>query len=308
MNVKKKAPFKKSSLIPILFFIAIVAAYFVLPGQQQTSFTDGSGSTIEITKKPIRVVSLVPAITEIIFKVGADETLKGVTEHDTIPAGTPPKKIMGGFFSPDIDKIKEINPDMIFISSLHDEVREEFGDKAILIELDAHSVQDIYENISIIGRIFQKEEAARETIDNIKKEFHAAANKVKTISGLSKKRTIRLMGGDSVMVPGDDSFQNSYIRAAGGIPPTLNRTGNVVPITKEEWLDFNPQVIYACNEMSKAAGIIQNEPGWKDVDAVREGKIFYFPCNLTCRASINAGNFVTWLSSSIYEDEFLQKK
>ena len=110
------------------------------------------------------------------------------------------------------------------------------------------------------------------------------------------------------MVPGDDSFQNSYIRAAGGIPPVLNKTGNVVSITKEEWIDFNPQVIYACNKESRAARIIQSEPGWKDVDAVREGNIFYFPCDLTCRASINAGNFVTWLSSRIYEDAFLKKE
>ena len=306
--MKQTALFKKTVLFFILIFLASVAAYFqFLPGHYHTTFTDGSGSTIEIIKKPARVVSLVPAITEIIFKVGADETLKGVTEHDKIPAGAAPRKIMGGFFSPDTEKIEEVNPDMIFVSSLHEEVREEFGDRAILIELDAHSVQDIYENISIIGRIFQREKAALRTIDNIKKEFEATAQKVKAVPQVLKKRTIRLMGGDSVMFPGDDSFQNSYIRAAGGIPPILNKTGNVVPITKEEWLAFNPQVIYACNEMSRAAEIIRNEPGWKDVDAVREGNVFFFPCDLTCRASINAGDFVTWLSSSIYEDKFLKR-
>lgn len=307
--MKNRTPFKKISFFPILIFLVAVAAYFQLvPGPYQASFTDGSGSTIEITKKPARVVSLVPAITEIIFKVGAGEAVKGVTEHDNLPEDVSPRKIMGGFFSPDIEKIEEIAPDMIFVSSLHEEVREAFGNRAVLVELDAHSVQDIYENISIIGRIFQKEDAALRTINNIKKEFHATANKIAAIPELSKKRTIRLMGGDSVMVPGDDSFQNAYIRAAGGIPPVFNKTGNVVPITKEEWIDFNPQVIYACNEMSRAAGIIQSDPGWRDVDAVREGKIFYFPCDLTCRASINAGNFVSWLSSRIYEDKFLKNE
>ena len=307
--MKKSTKPKKFSLLPIIIFLIAVAAYFLFtPGQYHASFTDGSGAAIEITKRPARVVSLVPAITEIIFKVGAEETLKGVTEHDKLPAGAPPRKIMGGFFSPDIEKIKEINPDVIFVSSLHEEVREEFGDRAILIELDAHSVQDIYENISIIGMVFEVEDNALRTIDNIKKEFTATANKVEAIPEVAKKRTVRLMGGDSVMVPGDDSFQNSYIRAAGGIPPVLNKTGNVVPITKEEWINFNPQVIYACNKESRAAGIIQSEPGWKDVDAVREGKIFYFPCDLTCRASINAGNFVSWLSSRIYKDAFLKKE
>ncbi|MBW2014863.1 MAG: hypothetical protein JRI69_13950 [Deltaproteobacteria bacterium] len=54
------------------------------------------------------------------------------------------------------------------------------------------------------------------------------------------------MGRDPVMTPGDDSFQNEMIRAAGGIPPVLGKKGHIVVMTKEEWVRFNPQVIYAC--------------------------------------------------------------
>ncbi len=45
-------------------------------------------------------------------------------------------------------------------------------------------------------------------------------------------------------------------------------------------------------------------PGWKDVEAVRTGRIHYFPCALTCRASVHAGEFVAWLAATIYEEEF----
>ena len=43
------------------------------------------------------------------------------------------------------------------------------------------------------------------------------------------------------------------------------------------------------------------------MDAVKNGRIFYFPCALTCRAATNTGNFVGWLSSRIYADQFSRK-
>lgn len=305
--MKKLNALQKICLIAATISLAILGSYSHSMSRQ-LQFTDGSGSQIEITRKPSRVVSLVPAVTEIIFKLNADSALRGVTYHDTHPSGVTDKKIMGGFFNPSLKKIEEVNPDMIFLSSLHDEVRERFRGRAILIELDAHSVQDIYDNISLIGNIFHKEAEAFKTIGKIKKELRTISGKVKAIPQLTKKRTIRLMGRESIMAPGDDSFQNAYIRAAGGIPPVFNKEGNIVPVTKEEWINFNPQVIYACGEDSRAAAILRNEPGWKDVDAVKEGKIFYFPCELTCRASVNAGYFVSWLSSRMYEEEFFKKE
>jgi ABC-type Fe3+-hydroxamate transport system substrate-binding protein/adenosylcobinamide amidohydrolase len=308
-SMKRGKIFQKVIPIITIAFLTVIGSLSpALSHPTHLSFIDGSGKKIVITKTPSRVVSLVPAVTEMIFKLDAGSALKGITYHDIPLPGITDMKIVGGFFSPSIEKIEEINPDVIFISSLHDEVKERFRGKAILIELNAHSVQDIYDNIAIIGKIFHKEERASMIIDSIKEDIEVISKKVKSIPLLKKKRVVRLMGRDSIMAPGDDSFQNAYIRAAGGIPPIFNKRGNVVPVTKEEWIKFNPQIIYACGKDSEAAKIILNEPGWKDVEAVRDGKIFYFPCDLTCRASVNAGYFVSWLSSKIYEDEFFKKE
>jgi adenosylcobinamide amidohydrolase len=98
------------------------------------------------------------------------------------------------------------------------------------------------------------------------------------------------------------------IRAAGGIPPELGKKGDIVVITKEEWMRFNPHIIYGCGGDRETARKFFDRPGWKDVDAVKNGNIFYFPCNLTCRVSTNTGYFVSWLSSRIYTDEFSNKE
>ena len=297
---------KFTLLLFVLFTITWSAApVFSYP----VKFTDSMGNNITIEKRPKCVVSLVPSITEIIFKIGAGDAVKAVTYHDTYPPEMASKEIIGGFFSPSLIAIEKIQPDVIFVSRLHKRIRERFGgDGCQLINLETDSIVDSYKNILLLGRIFKKENEAAGIVHDIKKQLQIIAKKVAKIPDSKRKRVVRLMGRDPVMVPGDDSFQNEMIRAAGGVPPVLGKKGNIVVISREEWMRFNPQVIYGCGDDRETAKKSFNRPGWKDVDAVKNGKIFYFPCDLTCRASTNTGYFVSWLSSKIYTDEFSENE
>ena len=271
-------------------------------------FVDDGGNTIVISKPPRRVVSLVPSVTEILYKIGAGDTIKAVTYHDVYPVENAQKQIVGGYFSPSLDIIASEKPDLIFHSALHQDLKERFKNSHVqLVELETRSMADSLKKILLLGKIFQKEPQAQQLVQSIEKQLHTISEKVAKIPAIDRLRVIRLMGRDKVMTPGDGSFQNEMIRAAGGIPPHLGREGAVTPISREEWIRFNPQVIYGCGGDRKTAEAFFDLPGWKDVDAVKNGRIFYFPCALTCRAATNTGNFVGWLSSRIYADQFSRK-
>ncbi len=287
--------------------IAILWASFVF--SYPVGFTDASGRKLRIEDRPSRVVSLVPSITEIIMGVGAGDTLKAITYHSTYPPETAHKVVIGGFFSPNLDRIEEIKPNLIFYSSLQKEVPERFTKSSCkLINLDMASLADSYRNILLIGKIFDVEKKAEGLVRQIRSKLELIAKKVERIPQDKRKRVVRIMGLDPVMTPGDDSFQNEMIRAAGGIPPYLNKRGHVVPVTRKEWIHFNPQVIYGCGGDREAVASFLNQPDWKDVEAVKTGKIFDFPCDLTCRAATNTGDFVSWLSARIYEDYFSEQE
>jgi ABC-type Fe3+-hydroxamate transport system substrate-binding protein/adenosylcobinamide amidohydrolase len=296
------------SLNKLLFAIVIILLSATLAFSYPVKFTDGRGNSIVITKRPSKVVSLVPGITEIIFRIGAGDAVKAVTYHDTYPPETARKNVVGGFFAPSVKSIEAIQPDVIFLSRLQKNVIGKFENgKYQLINLRTRSVSDIYRNIDLLGRIFDRQKEASTIIERIKEDLGVIVAKTARIPKSERKRVIRLMGRDCVMTSGDDSFQNEYIRLAGGTPPELNKKGNIVPVTKEEWMKFNPQIIYGCGGDRKTGGRFFSQPGWKDVDAVKNGRIFYFPCDLTCRASTRAGDFVSALSSIIYEDEYSKK-
>ncbi len=290
------------------YWLATVVLFFGFStplGAAPLVIVDGHGEQMAVFQQPVRVVSLVPSITEILFGIGAGDTLVGVTIHDTdLPeaAGLP---IVGGFSHPSIQKIEQLSPDVIFLSKNHAMVRERFAARDVrLIELDVQTIAGSLETIRLLGRLFEKEDQARRIIANIQAELDLVAKKVNKIPPNHRRRVIRIMGGEEIMTPGQASFQNELIRAAGGIAPPFVGKEAVVPVTLTQWRRFHPQVIYGCEGDKEIARKTFIRDGWKDVEAVRDGRIFYFPCDLTCRASTHTGYFVSWLASRIYADYF----
>ena len=294
----------KMVLLVLVFLYLPMGNVFSFP----VKFVDDKNDPFVLNQSPSRVVSLVPAITEIIYKLVAQDALKGMTYHSNFP-GASGKTIVGGFFGPSITAINELNPDLIFISSLHTQIKAFFKDKdVLLIELSTTSVSDGVNTISLLGQIFDKQEQAQVIRSQIDAQIELITKKLSRIKPDQKLRVMRLMGRDQMMTPGSDSFQNDLIRMAGGIPPDFDKKGAVVSVTKDEWMKFNPQVIYGCGKDNEIEQLILTQPGWKDVDAVKNKQIYYFPCDLTCRAATNTGYFVQWLASSIYGKQFALKE
>lgn len=282
----------------LVFCATSLAAYPV-------SVQDSKGNTLKFFKPPQKVVSLVPSATQILFEIGAEKFVKAITYHDTTLAGADGKQIIGGFFGPSLDKIEDAGPDMIILSSIHRDIIEKYNktDTKLFI-FQTETIENSYQSIAVLGKIFDCEKKAEKLIEKNKAEINHLKQKLAKIDHLEKKRVIRLMGKNTIMTPGSDSFQNEIIRAAGGIPPDFGRKGNIISVTKKEWMKFNPEIIYGCSPDKEVAENFFSKPGWKDVDAIKNKQIYYFPCDLTCRASTHTGYFASWLSSVIYSEHF----
>jgi ABC-type Fe3+-hydroxamate transport system substrate-binding protein/adenosylcobinamide amidohydrolase len=286
-----------------LFFFLLLQPVVLLASDYPLHFNDNSGSETTISTQPKRVVSLVPSVTEMIVGIGAGKTIVGNTHHFAIAGTTGKPTIVGGFFSPDLNVVDTLQPDIIFYSSLQKEVIERFSEKVPCVNLHAKTIEDGFEHIELLGRIFDRQKEAEAVIVEQQRLLSLIKDKTAAIPDEKRKRTIRLMSRSELMVPGDDSFQNDFIRAAGAVAPTFGKTGNVISLSLEEWQEYNPQVIYGCGDDQQSLTIL-DQPGWKDVEAVKNNRIYFFPCDLTCRAASNSGSFVAWLAARIYEDEF----
>jgi iron complex transport system substrate-binding protein len=295
-------------LCSCLFLISLIIPSWA-GGAAEVTITDAYNRPLAMAKPPQRVVSLVPGVTEMLLALGVGNTLKGVTYYDVVPRQSGQPAVVGGYFHPLTQRIAQCQPDCIFVSDIQKEVRDRFQDSGIpVIDLQAHTVQDILANLRLLGAMFQQGEQAEALCRQIQGELNLIGEKVARVPDSRKVRVVRLMSDREMVVPGDDSFQNDYIRLAGGIPPTLGKKGAVIPITLPAWQQFNPQVIFTCgSDLTRVKKLLQ-QPGWQEVEAVRQGRIYHFPCELTCRASVHAGDFVAWLAASLYLKDFADSK
>jgi ABC-type Fe3+-hydroxamate transport system substrate-binding protein/adenosylcobinamide amidohydrolase len=299
---------KRPLAITALLFLCLGLGLLRTDTALALQFTDHAGRDITLSQPPQRVVSLVPSLTEIIFALDAGGHLKGVNSHSTLPAAVSDKAIVGGYFAPCPEEITSLHPDLILASPMHSDLRKRLASRDCrVVTLQTESLRDSYRQIELLGRMFQTRKKAKALVKDIQQQLDLIRQKTRQIPSQEKKRVIRLMGRDQVMTPGQGSFQNEFIELAGGIPPELGKKGQVVPVTREEWQEFDPQVIYGCGKDRQVAEKFFSRPGWRDVEAVEEGRIYWFPCALTCRAATHSGEFVSWLASRIYADEFGQK-
>ena len=266
---------------------------------------DDTGRMIHFEQSPQHVVSLVPSATEIIFAIGAGDALSGITYHSASLQGAAEKTLVGGFLSPSAERVMALKPDLVIVSSMHSDWVKQLDAGVPLMVMQTRHMDDAFRHIRLLGRLFDRSAAADTLIAKNRKMLDLIARKVAMIPQMRRKRVMRLMGREQIMTPGNDSFQNEMIKAAGGIPPDLDKSGTVVPVSRKEWEKFNPQVLYGCGGDRKAAKTILAGNGWNPVEAVANNKIYTLPCDLTCRAGAHLGDFVAWLASLIYVEEFV---
>lgn len=266
---------------------------------------DASKNQVHFSTRPQRVVCLAPYITEMLAAFGRDQAIVGLTRYDSVLNSGLRKKTVGSYFSPDLKAIEDCQPDLIIAAPSHKEVIHHFSNgRCKLMVMDAQKVEEAFSQMEIIGRLFDCESKAAAVIRSNREQLALVKARLTAVPIHQKKRVVRVMAGDTLSCPGDDSFQNEIIEAAGGIAPRWGRNGFAVPVHLEERQHFNPQVIYGCHLNEKAVHVLLGREGWNTVDAFRNGFVTMFPCDLTCQVSTRVGDFVQWLAAVLYPDIF----
>lgn len=281
------------------------------PVRAEISFLDNAGQKVVLPQTPTRVVSLVPEVSEAIWALGAGQALKGTTIHSTPPAGNPRPVLVGGFYAPSLEAIKWLQPELVFVGGPHKELRQRLAELGIpAAHLQARRLPDLYRGLATLGQVFDRQPQAGRIAQKVWDQLALIAGKVALIPVGQRRRVLRIMSVNEqegyLTVPGDDSFQNDLIRAAGGQPPALGRGGQITELGLAQWQKLDPQAVYVCGGKNKLTRFL-SRPGWREAEAVRADRVFSFPCTLTCQVSVHTGYFVQWLSAWVYNDLFEQK-
>lgn len=212
-------------------------------------FTDHIGNTIALANTPMRIVSLVPSITELLFDLGLEDRIVGITKFCVHPYHLKStKKIIGGTKKVHVEKIRLLQPDIIIANKEENtqEVVASLQDIAPVWVTDIITIEDSLQMIEEFGRLFSVRTAARQWIDKINfglADFRAY------IADKEVKRAAYFIWKDPYMVAGGNTFINELLK--------LNKYENIYEgregrypevIVQKMRIQGDPEVIFLSSE------------------------------------------------------------
>ncbi|RLG89046.1 MAG: hypothetical protein DRO18_00180 [Thermoprotei archaeon] len=256
--------------------------------------TDALGRTVVIPYEPMRVVSVAPSITEIIFGIGAGDKVVGVDEYSNYPPEVMELRekgvieVVGGFATLNIEKIIALNPDLVVMVKFGAQIKhiDALAKVGIpVLVLSDESVEEIFRSILILGVVLNKPSEAIDLVITMRTELLSIHEKVSTYlaeHNLSKLRVYFEVWPDPLGTIGNASFINDIITLAGGINVFGNESWSYSIITPEEVIARAPDVIVTTTHGGLYGGasdvleMIMTRPGWDAIPAVKNGRVYVF--------------------------------
>ena len=258
-----------------------------------------------VGKTPERIVSTAPSNTEILYALGLGDEVVGVTEYCNYPAEAKLKEKIGGFSTVNLEKVVALNPDLVLASGGVQEQTanklKELGLNVVL--LDPKSVEDIIEDIRLVGSITGREEVARELADNLEQRVKAVTDRTEMLPDDQKPRVLYVLWHDPLMSAGSATFADDLIRKAGGV--NIANFSGYKAISLESAIEQNPQVIICSVGMSPTTlEWVRNESKLKVTDALKNGRVYAIDSDIVSRAGPRIVEALEQIASYIHPELF----
>ena len=265
------------------------------------TITDSFGTEITLEKEPQKVISIAPNITEMIFDLKAEDKLVGRTNYCDYPKDAESIESIGTMRNPDIEKIISLEPDLVVASTHFNEENakklQEAGIKTISL-YEENQVTGVYTMIETLGIALNKNDQAKESVDQMKKTIDEVTS---AVNGLEEPTVYYVVGygeGGDFSAP-ENTFVGGLIKLAGGkdiVPASDNWKFSL-----EALLEADPYIIVLRSgekEQFMAA------EGYKELTAVKEGRVYEIDNNLIDRQGYRNAEGVLTLAKIFHPQAF----
>lgn len=267
----------KQTMLAILVVGSLASA-----AQAAVTVKDDAGLAVTIDKPALRVISMAPHVTELLFAAGGGSRVVGAVNYSDYPEAAKSIPRIGSNREIDIERVIALKPDLI-VAWMHNsserqvELVRKLG--VPVFQSDPQSLDSIPESVLRLGQLMGTDAAAKATATQLRnqltslREQYAKRSPVRTFYQVWDKPLYTLSG---------KSILTDAMRLCGGVNifDSLNVVAPIVTI--ESVLQANPEAIIATAE--KNYGGVELWKQYGSVQAVRNNNLFTLDGNLLNRA------------------------
>lgn len=224
-----------------------------------------------------RIISLAPALTEILFGLGLEDNIIGVTTLCNYPPEALKKDKIGTFSQPNIEKILMLKPDIVFATGLE---QAPYVEKLKNLGLHVHvsdpaTMEELFTSIEAIGALTDRKKEAGMMVRRMRAEIDNVQEMVNLVPQSQRPRVFIEVWNKPLLTAGRSSFVDELISLAGGVNIAHDVLKPYVSFSPEEVMKRNPDCIILGYMNGEAVeGLIYDRLGWENVEAVKNKRIY----------------------------------
>jgi iron complex transport system substrate-binding protein len=232
------------------------------PLAAQTTLTDDRGQRSTWAQAPVRIVSLLPSLTESVCALGACGKLVGVDRYSNEPAQVNALPKLGGLDDAQVERIVALKPDVVLVakSARVTDRLESLGLKVVALQSDSHA--DVQRSLHVLAQLLGTPQEADRVWARIESDLALAVQRVPpTLRG----KRVYFEVASAPYAAGAASFIGQTLQRLG--------MGNIVPAEMGPFPQLNPEfvvrsqpdiVMAAQRELTGMA----SRPGWHSLVAL----------------------------------------
>jgi iron complex transport system substrate-binding protein len=230
---------------------------------------------------PQRIVSIVPAVTEMLFAIGAGPNVVAVSSFDTWPPEVTGLTRVGALLDPDIERVLRLRPDLVVVYGSTPEVREKLERAGIAtFPYVMGGLDNLMGTVRTLGQAVGRSREAEQVAAGLQARFDAIRARV---AGRKRPRTLLVFGREpgalrAIDASGGVGFLADIVSLAGGENVFAGEKREAVRIITETILAAAPEIVIDLHygRTLSAEQIDRERAVWHTLPAlpaVREGRV-----------------------------------
>ena len=291
-------------MLPRLLAVALcVSAAFAcgpdIPEASTAQVVDDNGRPVDLTRPVTRIVSLAPAVTEILFTLGVGDKVVGRTRWCDAPPEALQVTSVGDGLEPNVEVILAQRPDLVvFYSAVSNEPAieqiESLGINMVSVRTDR--LADLVRATRLLGRVTGTTERA----DSIVLAFDLAlAELAESRPRDSIPSALILTWDNPPIIIGEASFLNEIVELAGARNVFEDVDRPSLRVSIEAIVERDPDLVLVTSDSALRNRVDRAE--WRVVPAIRDRRFFLVMGNEYSRPSFRAPNAIRRLRAALEE-------
>jgi len=277
----------KTISIIIHLGIILLALLFTPRGSVARTLTDQAGRVVEVPEQIIRVVSLAPSITEVVYSLGRQKLLVGATQYSDDPPEAKLLPRVGSYVRLDVEKILALKPDLCLAirdgNPRHSVERIlSFGIPVYVV--DPKNLDEIIEMIAGLADLLGAGAQSELITSNMRNRIKDVK---KRLAGVSERpRVFFQIDAAPIISAGRGTFIHELITTAGGVNMAAEKAVDSYPkFSWEDILGFGPEVAIVAS-MAGGFSVEALKAGWNrwpQLPAVKHNRVYVIEAGLVDR-------------------------